>query len=115
MKCAAVSVKDVTQIAIVEEFSLFLVLADKALIAYSLDMVCPPTGGPPLSEARKPPQKLSGSKDVGFFNVGRQRDRTLIFYKKKDGINSTFKVLEPVYQRSGASNGKRRPMQMQPI
>jgi hypothetical protein len=28
------------------------------------------------------------------------KDRTLVFYKKKDGISSTFKVLEPVYQKS---------------
>ena len=30
------------------------------------------------------------------------KDRTLVFYKKRDGISSTFKVLEPVYQKSTA-------------
>lgn len=28
------------------------------------------------------------------------KDRALVFYKKKDGISSTFKVLEPVLQKS---------------
>lgn len=28
------------------------------------------------------------------------KDRTLVFYKKRDGMSSVFKVLEPVYQKS---------------
>jgi len=28
------------------------------------------------------------------------KDRTLVFYKKREGISSTFKVLEPVYHKS---------------
>ena len=37
------------------------------------------------------------------------KDRTLVFYKKREGISSTFKVLEPVYQKSthGGSSGRR--------
>jgi hypothetical protein len=103
VKCTAITVNNVTQIAALEEFSLFLVLADKSLIAYNLETVCPSTGGPPSSDTRKAPQKLSGNKDVGFFAAGRQKERMLIFYKKKDGINSTFKVLEPVYSRGGGA------------
>ena len=49
---------------------------------------------------KKAPQKLSGSRDIGFFSVGRMKDRTLVFYKKRDHISSTFKILEPIYQRS---------------
>ncbi|KAF1988900.1 hypothetical protein K402DRAFT_22308 [Aulographum hederae CBS 113979] len=91
----------VTQIAVLEEFSLFLLIADKSLIAYHLDVVCPVGGGPPNNDsARRAPQKLSGSRDVGFFATGKMKDRTLVFYKKKDGISSTFKVLEPVLQKS---------------
>lgn len=32
------------------------------------------------------------------------KDRTLVFYKKREGISSTFKVLEPVYQKSSTSS-----------
>ncbi|KAK6359863.1 hypothetical protein TWF696_000996 [Orbilia brochopaga] len=91
----------VTQIAVLEDFSLFLVLADRTLIAYHLDVVVPPAGGVPVSEsAKRAPQKLSGGKDVGFFATSRMKDRMLVFYKRKDGLHSTFKVLEPVFQKA---------------
>lgn len=93
----------VTQVAVLEEFNLFLLISDKSLIAYHLDVVCPNERNGPIGandSARKAPQKLSGSKDVGFFVTGKQKDRTLVFYKKRDNLNSVFKVLEPVYQKS---------------
>jgi CNH domain len=93
----------VTQISVIEEFSLFLVLTDKALVAYHLDVISPISGQPPGSggdSARRSPQRLSGARDVGFFVTGRMKDRALVFYKKKDGLSSTFKVLEPVYQKA---------------
>jgi hypothetical protein len=89
-----VSNPKVTQIAVLEDFSLFLLISDKSLIAYHLDVVCPVGGGPPNNDsARRAPQKLSGSRDVGFFATGRMKDRSLVFYKKRDGISSTFKVM----------------------
>jgi hypothetical protein len=93
----------VTQVAVLEEFNLFLLISDKSLIAYHLDAICPNDRNGPAGasdSARKAPQKLSGSKDVGFFVTGKQKDRTLVFYKKRDNLNSVFKVLEPVYQKS---------------
>jgi hypothetical protein len=91
-----------------EELNAFLLIADKALIAYHLDAVCPipGTGVPQSSDAsiRKAPQKLSGAKDVGFFATGRMKDRALVFYKKREGLTSTFKVLEPV--KSSASRSR---------
>lgn len=88
-----------TQLAVIEEFSIFLVLADKSLIAYHLDIICPANGvGSNNESSRRAPQKLSGSRDVGFFNTGRMKDRTLVFYKKKDVSSSTFKVLTVCYQ-----------------
>lgn len=85
----------VTQIAVLEEFGLFLLIAEKSLLAYHLDIVCPVGGGPSNISAtgtRGAPQKLSGSRDVGFFNTGRMKDRQLVFFKKRDGLSSTFKV-----------------------
>ncbi|KAL5118677.1 Rho guanine nucleotide exchange factor [Pleosporales sp. CAS-2024a] len=97
----AVQTPRVTQIAVLEQFSLMLLISDKSLIAYHLDAVCPVGGVPPSSDsARRAPQKLSGTRDIGFFATGVMKDRTLVFYKKKDGISSTFKVLEPVFQKS---------------
>lgn len=93
----------VTQMAILEDFSLCILLADKSLIAYHLDVLCPTdqaTNGINSDAVKKAPQKLSGSRDVGFFAVGRMKDRTLVFYKKKDGISSIFKVLEPVFLKT---------------
>lgn len=95
----------VTQVAVLEDFNLFLLIADKSLIAYHLDIICPSTSAPVVAgtataEARKAPQKLSGSKDVGFFVTGRMKDRTLVFYKKRENLASVFKVLEPIYQKS---------------
>ena len=82
-----------TQVAVLEEFSLFLLISDKSLVAYHLDIVCPVGGGQISNDsARRAPQKLSGSRDVGFFATGRMKDRMLVFYKKRDGISSTFKV-----------------------
>lgn len=108
----AITANRVTQIAVLEDFSLFLLISDKSLIAYHLDSVCPVSGNAssaPASDvsSRRAPQKLSGNRDVGFFATGRMKDRTLVFYKKREGISSTFKVLEPVYQKSSTSSRSR--------
>ena len=91
-----------TQIAVLDEFSLCLIIADKSLIAYHLDVIVPISNfpAPHTDSARKAPQKLSGTRDVSFFATARMKDRTLVFYKKKEGLHSTFKVLEPVFQKS---------------
>lgn len=97
----AILIPRVTQIAVLEQFSLMLLISDKALIAYHLDAVCSASaGGSTNDSSRRAPQKLSGARDIGFFATGVLKDRTLVFYKKRDGISSTFKVLEPVYQKS---------------
>ncbi|KAI9788748.1 MAG: hypothetical protein M1816_006605 [Peltula sp. TS41687] len=97
----AITIGRVTQIAVLEEFSLFLLIADKSLIAYHLDIVCPVNGMPPRNDSlTKAPQKLSGNREVGFFATGRMKDRTLVFYKKREGLSSTFKVLEPIFHKA---------------
>ncbi|KAF2646277.1 hypothetical protein P280DRAFT_6382 [Massarina eburnea CBS 473.64] len=97
----AIQIPKVTQVAVLEQFSLMLLISDKALIAYHLDAVCPVGGVAPTNDSsRRAPQKLSGARDIGFFATGVMKDRTLVFYKKREGLSSTFKVLEPVYQKS---------------
>jgi len=98
----------VTQIAVLEEFNLCLIIADKALIAYHLDVVVPVSSfpAPQHDSARRAPQKLSGARDVSFFATSRMKDRTLVFYKKREGLSSTFKVLEPILQKSTEKKSK---------
>ncbi|KAJ5756515.1 hypothetical protein N7533_006058 [Penicillium manginii] len=104
----AIPILRVTQIAVFEEFNLFLLISDRSLIAYHLDVVCPASGGASQSQdsARRAPQKLSGTREVGFFAAGRMKDRYLVLYKKRDGLSSTFKVLEPILQKSASSKSR---------
>ena len=51
---------------------------------------------PHAPQASQVPQKLNGTKDVHFFSVGNLHGRTLVIYMKKKGLDSIFRVLEPV-------------------
>ncbi|KAJ7065285.1 CNH domain-containing protein [Mycena amicta] len=86
--------KMVTQCAMLEEFGIFLVLADKSLFAYHIEALVP--SSPHGTGASQVPQKLNGTKDVHFFSVGTLHNRTLVIYMKKKGLDSIFRVLEPV-------------------
>ena len=91
----AIPITRVTQVAVFEDFNLLLLIADRSLIAYHLDVVCPANGKTSQSSqdsARRAPQKLSGNREVGFFAAGRLKDRYLVLYKKREGLSSTFKV-----------------------
>ncbi|CAG7925582.1 unnamed protein product [Penicillium olsonii] len=101
----AIPIMRVTQLAVFEDFNLLLLIADRSLIAYHLDVVCPASGASQSSQdsSRRAPQKLSGNREVGFFAAGRLKDRYLVLYKKRDGLSSTFKVLEPVLQKSSSN------------
>lgn len=96
----SVQINKVTQIAVLEEFSVCLIIADKSLIAYPLDVVAPVSNFPAPSHdnPRRAPQRLA--KDVAFFATARMKDRMLLFYKRKEGMHNTFKVLEPVFQKA---------------
>ncbi|KAF7864514.1 hypothetical protein EAF04_006646 [Stromatinia cepivora] len=98
----------VTQIAILEEFSLCIIIADKSLIAYHLDVIIPASNfsGNNTDTSRRAPQKLSGARDVSFFATARMKERTLVFYKKKESLHSVFKVLEPVVQKSSEKKSR---------
>ncbi|KAL2023557.1 hypothetical protein VTK56DRAFT_2165 [Thermocarpiscus australiensis] len=96
----SVQISKVTQIAVLEEFSVCLLIADRSLISYPLDVAAPVANypGPAHESARRAPQRLA--KDVAFFATARMKDRMLLFYKRKEGMHNTFKVLEPVFQRA---------------
>ncbi|CAK7274887.1 Rho guanine nucleotide exchange factor [Sporothrix epigloea] len=102
----SIQINKVTQIAVLEEFSVCLVLADKALISYPLDAIATVSAFPaPINNnARHAPQRLA--KDVSFFATARMKDRMLLFYKKKEGLNNIFKVLEPVFQKASEKKSR---------
>ncbi|KAK0729842.1 CNH domain-containing protein [Lasiosphaeris hirsuta] len=96
----SVQIAKVTQIAVLEDFSVCLLIADKSLISYPLDVVAPVSNfpAPAHDNPRRAPQRLA--KDVAFFATARMKDRMLLFYKRKEGMHNTFKVLEPVFQKA---------------
>ncbi|UZJ52746.1 hypothetical protein CBS101457_002066 [Exobasidium rhododendri] len=85
--------KLVSQCAVLENFGIFIVLADKVLISYSLEALVP---GASTNANPRPPQKLSGNRDVLFFSVGQLKERTLLVYMKKKANESVFRALEPI-------------------
>ncbi|KAH7410614.1 CNH domain-containing protein [Cadophora sp. MPI-SDFR-AT-0126] len=103
-----IQISRVTQIGILEQFSICLLIADKSLIAYHLDIFIRGFDSPTLNIDSNPPvpQKLSGARDVSFFAIGRMKERTLVFYKKREGLHSTFTVLEPVFVKSSEKKSR---------
>ncbi|CAH0016748.1 unnamed protein product [Clonostachys rhizophaga] len=100
-----IQVSRVSQIAVLEEFSVCLVIADRSLISYPLDVVAPVSdfAAPVNDNSRRAPQRLA--KDVTYFATARMKDRMLVFYKRKEGLHTTFKVVEPIFHKA---NEKRR-------
>ena len=94
-----------------EDFGIFLVLADKvclftsaelsflniglqALFAYHIEALVP--SSPHGAHTSQVPQKLSGTKDVHFFSVGTLQGRTLIVYMKKKGVCGSLDLNFPL-------------------
>ena len=90
----------ITQIAILEDFSVCLVIADKSLISYPLDVIAPVSDfAPPINDTpRRAPQRLA--KEVTYFATAKMKERMLVFYKRREGLHTTFKVLEPIYHKA---------------
>lgn len=83
----------VTQCAILEDFGIFLVLADKILLAYHIEALVPTQ--PNSSLVSSDPQRLNpGPKDVQFFTIGTMRNRTLVIYARKKGVSILFPPCE---------------------
>jgi len=74
----------VTQCAALDEFGLFLVLADKSLFAYDIEALVP--SSPQSARTSHLLQKLNRSKDVQFFRIGRLEGRTLVICMAKKGV-----------------------------
>ncbi|KAI7887930.1 CNH domain-containing protein [Mucor mucedo] len=97
------SCENVTQLAILEEYHILLVLADKTLKAYPLDRLDCPTAA-----KGKSPERLGQElgQHVHFFQVGFCNGKDLVIFKKKKNTMSIFTCLEPIYDLRDPKNEK---------
>ncbi|KAG5439006.1 hypothetical protein PCANB_002336 [Pneumocystis canis] len=84
------AINGVTQVDVLEEYSILLVLADKTLYSYPMESL-------DLNDttlANKRPRKIAGH--TNFFKSGLCLGRLLVCVVKSSVLSSTIKVLEPV-------------------
>lgn len=84
-------VRSVAQIAVLEEFGMFLVLADKSLLAYHIEALVPTAQS---TQIRTAPERLSGARDIAFFAVGQISGRTLVIYVRHKGVSTTRSIAD---------------------
>ncbi|WVF70262.1 hypothetical protein IAT40_005051 [Kwoniella sp. CBS 6097] len=99
-------IKTVGNIAVLEEFGMFLVLSDKVLFAYHLEALVPSAGQRGYKTA---PERVNQPKDdVNYFTVGKLDGRTLVVLMKRETTQSVFRIMEPVLNRSTEDTRQRR-------
>jgi hypothetical protein len=101
--------KMVTQCAMLEDFGIFLVLADKSLFAYHIEALVPILAPTQSANTTQLPQKLNGSVDVHFFSVGGLGGRTLVIYITKKGVGRCSVKPAPTQISLGEPVGQRLP------
>ena len=84
-------IPSVTQIDVLEEYQLLLVLSNKTLLSYSLEILDP---GDSQSQLAKRPKKIQNH--ANFFKAGVCMGRHLVCSAKMSGISTTIKVFEPM-------------------
>ena len=84
---------NVTQIDVLEEYGLLLVLCDKTLSSYPIELLTDHDNATNFQMNRKA-KKVSGH--VNFFKSGVCLGRVFVCVVKANTMNSTIKVLEPV-------------------
>jgi hypothetical protein len=81
-------ISEVTQLAILQTYSLVLVLSGKTLLAYHLDSLTRDVATPGHVK------EFTERNTVEFFITCRQKERDFIIYCTKKGIGSSFTVIE---------------------
>ncbi|CAM0136841.1 Rho guanine nucleotide exchange factor [Umbelopsis sp. WA50703] len=84
------SSQSVTQLAVLEENNILLVLAEKTLTAYPVHHLTTPVNS-------KAPDRLAQSiaQHVAYFQIGVCNGKNLVVYMKRKNTNSVFTALEP--------------------
>lgn len=80
----------VTQVDVLEEYQLLLVLSSRMLLSYPLEVLDPEMN---LSSPLKRPKKIQNH--ANFFKAGVCMGRHLVCSAKMSGISTTIKVFEP--------------------
>ena len=94
-------ISSVTQIDVLEEYQLLLVLANKALCSYPLEVLDSVDNQSPLL---KRPKKIQGH--ANFFKAGVCLGRHLVCSAKTSSLSTTIKVFEPT---DTVSKNKKKP------
>nr|ANM86637.1 putative rho guanyl nucleotide exchange factor [Cladonia uncialis subsp. uncialis]AUW30799.1 putative rho guanyl nucleotide exchange factor [Cladonia uncialis subsp. uncialis] len=94
-------ITNVTQIDVLEEYQLLLVLATKSLMSYPLEVLDPNETQSPMLRR---PKKIQNH--ANFFKAGVCMGRHLVCSAKMSGISTTIKVYEPM---DTISKGKKKP------
>ncbi|CAI2166629.1 18259_t:CDS:10 [Funneliformis geosporum] len=89
-----IQLEKISQIDILEEFRLLLILADKSLYSYPLESLDPIKS----KEATKRTSKISSH--ASFFKSGTCLGKTLVTVVKTSALNSIIKTLEPIEQKN---------------
>ncbi|KAI9804541.1 MAG: hypothetical protein M1825_001440 [Sarcosagium campestre] len=90
----------VTQIDVLEEYQLLLVLSNKTLLSFSLEALDPSDNQSPLT---KRPKKIG---HTNFFKAGVCLGRHLVCAVKTSALSTTIKVFEPM---DSMSKNKKKP------
>ena len=93
-------VSSVTQIDVLEEYQLLLVLANKNLVSYPLEVLDPNENQSPLLRR---PKKIQNHSN--FFKAGVCLGRHLVCSAKSSSLSTTIKVFEPTDTVSSRKRG----------
>lgn len=91
-------VTTVKQCQVLQDLGVFLVLADKSLLAYCLDVLVQPSSPTAAAQSHSYPQKVS-LREVQCFTSGILEGRIVVVYVTKKGRESVVHVVEPVVDR----------------
>ncbi|WAQ85698.1 hypothetical protein PtA15_6A326 [Puccinia triticina] len=98
-----IQVENVTQVEIIEEHGILLVLADKVVMTFWMDTLDPSDAAGAAKRARKV------SSNASFFKVGDCLGRKLVCVVKAGSVSSTIKTLEPAENLNHQINVRPRP------
>lgn len=90
----------VTQIDVLEEYQILIILADRCVHTFTLDALDPTDPVGSLKRGRRI------SSHTSFFKAGQCLGRTLVCVVKSSSLSSTIKTLEPIEQNV---RGKKQP------
>lgn len=89
-----INLRNLQQVDVLEESSLLIVLAERSVFTFPLDLL---ETGDPFKHMKRI------AKEISFFKVGSCMDRTMVCMVKSNPTLSTVKILEPV-ESLGNSN-----------